>query len=85
MDHYRLQYLPAGYKATTLKVLPLPGEKGAEHPWLASSCFEALSPDTENASDARNAVHARVLGDGGGRLSGTVVQGQPQGGRCWRV
>jgi hypothetical protein len=67
MDHYCLQYLPAGYKATTLKVLPLPGEKGAEHPWLASSCFEALSPDTENASDARNVCMLECLVmEGGG-------------------
>ena len=67
-----MQYLPAGYTATTLKVLPLPGEKGAENPWLASSSFEdddvflALSPDTENASDARNAVLAGVKLVGGG-------------------
>ena len=72
MHHYHLGHLPAGYTATTLKVLPLPGEKGAENPWLASSSFEdddvflALSPDTENASDARNAVLAGVKLVGGG-------------------
>jgi hypothetical protein len=67
MDHYRLRHLPAGYTANTLKVLPLPGEKGAEHPFVyASSSFEALSPDTENAADARNAVLAGVKLVGGG-------------------
>ncbi len=67
MDHYRLRHLPAGYTATELKVLPLPGEKGGEHPFVyASSSFEALSPDTENASDARNAVLAGVKSVGGG-------------------
>ena len=66
MDHYRLQYLPAGYQATKLTVLPLPGEKDADYPCLAPSSFEALSPNTENASDVRNAVLAGVLGVGGG-------------------
>ena len=61
--HYHLGHLPAGYTATTLKVLPLPGEKGAEHPCTS---FEALSPDTENAWDARNAVLAGVKLVGGG-------------------
>jgi len=62
MNYYRVEHLPSGFNAIRLNVLPLPGEKVK----VARSSFDALSPDTDNAADARNAVLAGVLAIGGG-------------------
>ena len=61
MDYYSVEHLPSGFQAIELNEQPLPGEKG-----YARSSFDALSPDTDNAANARKAVLAGVLAIGGG-------------------
>ena len=57
MDYYRVEHLPSGFNAIELNVI---SEKV-----YARSSFDALSPDTDNAAEARNEVLAGVLAIGG--------------------